>query len=351
MTNNDFTFYSRADYFRQLIQDIHHAQKGERVAVIAMAFNPAEPLVLEIAEALASAAVRGVRVNLIVDAYNFLIDTKMMPGPLWHRKQIPEKLREPFRSQLAALQRIDIAGGTVTITNTPSRRLSLPQGGRSHIKGAVINDKLYVGGCNLTDASHIDIMTCWHDVPTADWLYAWLQRIVATEQVRTALEDVDAELDIDAHTRLLIDAGVPKQSLIYDEALALIDAAKEWLFITCQFFPGGKTAKHLLAAEKRGVQVEILYSHPRVHGTQAPLHHLHILRERSRLPARFFHGQLTKESPKLHAKVLATDQGALVGSHNYVSQGVNLGTAEIALLCRQPAFAVEAVRFMKQYIR
>jgi phosphatidylserine/phosphatidylglycerophosphate/cardiolipin synthase-like enzyme len=144
---------------------------------------------------------------------------------------------------------------------------------------------------------------------------------------------------------------VPHQSLIYDEALRLVDEAQEWLFITCQYFPGGPTAKHLAAAQKRGVQVEIAYNHPRYQGTLAPVHHLHQLTQHTRgLPRSFFSGRLNKHVSRLHAKVLASERGAMVGSHNYVIQGVNFGTAELALRSSDPIFALALRSFIKDQI-
>ena len=42
--------------------------------------------------------------------------------------------------------------------------------------------------------------------------------------------------------KVLIDAGVPGQSTIFENALELIDGAQEWLLLTCQFFPNSVTA-------------------------------------------------------------------------------------------------------------
>jgi phosphatidylserine/phosphatidylglycerophosphate/cardiolipin synthase-like enzyme len=160
-----------------------------------------------------------------------------------------------------------------------------------------------------------------------------------TGHARLAFEDTDTELKIDDKTRLLIDAGVPGQSRIYDEALALIDAAREWIVLTCQFFPGGRTGQHLLKAQKRGVNVQIIYGHPRHHGNEALGHYAYNLWERTRLPNDFFKHQLPKNMQMLHAKLLATEQGAIVGSHNFATQGVRLGTAEIALLRHDVQFS------------
>ena len=51
---------------------------------------------------------------------------------------------------------------------------------------------------------------------------------------------------------------------------------------------------------------------------------------------------LSASAPKLHAKLLATDQGVMIGSHNYVKFGVSVGTAEITLKSSDPQLAVQA---------
>ena len=44
-------------------------------------------------------------------------------------------------------------------------------------------------------------------------------------------------------------------------------------------------------------------------------------------------------APKLHAKVLVSERCAIIGSHNYVWQGVRFGTAEIAFITtNQPSY-------------
>jgi phosphatidylserine/phosphatidylglycerophosphate/cardiolipin synthase-like enzyme len=138
---------------------------------------------------------------------------------------------------------------------------------------------------------------------------------------------------------LFVDSGVPGKSLILQQAHALIDSARESVTITCQYFPGNETGQRLLAAHRRGVKVAIFFSPPSAHGVLRPAHWLHNFRERRRLPADFFAGQLPSHAAKLHAKIIATESAAMIGSHNYVQAGVSFGTAEIALLRRDPSFA------------
>ena len=342
-----YSFLSRAGYFTTLAECVAQARPGDDVIVEAMNFNPREPLISQLMAALCNAAERGVRVTLLVDAYNFLKDAHNVPGPLFYGQSLT-KLRGRFAETMQALQQLEATGGHYCITNIPGRRFNLPQAGRSHVKGAVVGTRVFVGGCNLHAPGDIDVMVTWDDAATAHILRDWLYRIAATGQTRLAFGDVDSQATIAPQTRLLIDAGVPHQSLIYEEALRLIDEAQEWLFITCQYFPGGPTARHLAAAQARGVKVEIDFSHPRAHGTLAPVHQLHQLTQRTRgIPRNFFAGRLSRQSPNLHAKVLASERAAMVGSHNYVIQGVQFGTAELALHAVDPTFASAVTDFIK----
>jgi hypothetical protein len=68
-----------------------------------------------------------------------------------------------------------------------------------------------------------------------------------------------------------------------------------------------------------------------------------MFRESLRVPSHFFEGMIAKKNTMLHAKLLATDAGAMIGSHNYVRAGVALGTAEIALLSYNSSFTSQAL--------
>lgn len=342
----DYSFLSRPAYFETLANVVELAARGERVIVATMDFDPLEPAVQRLVEALRTAAHQHANVTLLIDAHNFLQDRGGKPGPLFYRGTL-NRVNGASAASVAALESIEGAGGHCVVTNIPKRRFNPPMVGRSHIKGAVVGNRVFVGGCNLEHAEQIDVMVTWKDLLAAEKLSNWLLRIADTGSARQALSDVDAEVALDETTRLLIDSGVPRQSLIYDEALQLIDSAQEWIYMTCQYFPGGPTARHLAAAQARGVKVEIDFSHPRTHGSSAAIHYAHQAAQRARrLPRNFFVGKLDKQVPKLHAKVLASEQGAMLGSHNYVIQGVRFGTAELALKSLDSAFSLELRSFM-----
>jgi phosphatidylserine/phosphatidylglycerophosphate/cardiolipin synthase-like enzyme len=140
--------------------------------------------------------------------------------------------------------------------------------------------------------------------------------------------------------------------LIFNEALRLIDSAQEWLVITCQFFPNSITAQHLKQAAARGVKLEVIFSHPKHHGVIGGLgQQFSILRERSRVPKELFENALSRKDLMLHAKLIACDQGLMLGSHNYVNAGVVLGTAEIAFKSSEAKLARQAVQALHRGLR
>lgn len=346
----NYNFYSKPGYFKDLQHRISKTMAGDRIVVASMKLQLSNPSIKNIIDQLTEAASRGVTVNLLIDAYSFLAaDDSIKPGPLLFRKQLHRPMASPFRGQLEALEKLKMAGGHYTITNQPSRPFTRPFAGRSHLKFAIINDCLFLGGCNLDAPDQLDMMVFWEDKQTADWLYGLAYKIISSGKTRQAMKDKDFAHKLGSKSELLVDCGKPKQSLILKKALELIDQAQESVFIACQYLPNSVTLKHLRAAHRRGVKVTIIYNHPSKHGVlKGTLQQAVILRERARTPAELFKNYLHKDIPFLHAKLIATDQGAIIGSHNYVAAGVNFGTAEIALLRHDPVFARQALGVLKK---
>lgn len=341
MSKPDFQFYSRPEYFEALITHARQASKGDSITIMSMNFDPLVELVGQLMDELCKAARRGITVRLIVDAMDFILDHKSKPGPLFYGRPLTAASSGTFGERFAFLENLRAAGGHYWIINKPTRPLQNPVAGRSHIKLALINDQVYLGGCNIDTEKRIDLMVSWHDQKTAAWLYELTEEIAAAGNTRQALRGKDQTLDINDTTKIYIDSGIKKQSLIYTQALEFIDQANEQATITCQYFPGGPTAQHLVAAQKRGASITIYFSGPKTH--EQPLgHYLYNMRERLRVPANFFARQLPDEAEKLHSKLIVTEHGAMLGSHNFVDVGVKLGTAEIALQVLDPAFAKAA---------
>lgn len=346
MTSSDFTFYTSADYWQELLRQLAGVRRGDRVAMMVMSFDPAEPITALVMHELLAAAERGAEVRLSIDAYNFLFHPAAQAfGPTWWRAADQRRMPRALKARLDALAALNAKpSGHGTIINKPQRALTNPTGGRSHIKYTVINNRVFVGGCNLRHTTWLDLMVSWQDARLAGYLYNLITQLEAAPDIQAILGEADQRLQIDARTALLLDVGKKGQSLILAEALALIDSAEERLVMTCQYFPNSITMQRIAAARRRGVDVQVIYGHPSKQGLVGSAgQRLNMLRERLRVPPELFKRRLPKDAAGLHAKLIATEKGAVVGSHNYVRAGVTFGTAEIALLRHDAAFAQQAL--------
>jgi phosphatidylserine/phosphatidylglycerophosphate/cardiolipin synthase-like enzyme len=189
----------------------------------------------------------------------------------------------------------------------------------------------------------VDATVGFQDSDTADWLYDITAAIVKSRSASKTLEKLPASdlyRKIDDSTEILIDNGKPRHSPILNKALERIDAAKDWITFSSQIVPNGRVADHLIAAHERGVDVQLLYSDPTKWGTIAGAMQRYVLaKQRQRAPELFNAGKLPTDAPDLHAKVLATEQGAMVGTHNLSDAGVTFGTPEVALFRESEEFA------------
>jgi len=344
MSRQQYSLHDKREYFDALIEAFDASGPGNRILLMSMGFAPDQPPVAKLMQSLEAAAQRGADITFTIDARVFLQRPDSLPGPLWFSPKLSAKLPGEFGHIYQLLERLDAYPNvSAKVLNQPTHRFSLPIGGRSHIKTAIIDDLVFVGGCNLDAVQNTDLMVSWRDVQVAGALHELMLRGITVGNMRVGLSGTDRTIQLDDQTVLLIDAGVPGQSLIFENALQCIDNAREWLTITCQFFPNSITAKHLLGAVKRGVKTDIIFSHPRAHGFIGGLEqYLNLAIEHTRLPKEMFQRMLSASAPKLHAKLLATDQGVMIGSHNYVKFGVSVGTAEITLKSSDPQLAVQA---------
>lgn len=346
VTAGDYTFFATREYFEKLIQDINKTKAGDRVLLATMAYNPEPHILATVMQSLERAADRGVTVHFFSDAFNFLQNIGGHMGPLWWNTKMPAKLYGEYKFINDSLQSLESHGVHSIITNIPRRRFTSPFSGRSHIKASIINDTIYLGGCNI-EQQYIDIMTRWTNAQDAQWLYDLLLQREKNPQTIGAFGPHDMTHAIDESTDIIVDVGIRGQSAIYEQALATIDAAREWIIITCQYFPNSTTAKHLKMAHDRGVNVFPIFNHYSSHSKPKNiLQHAVTGSERLRMPRSFFNHELAPGGTYLHAKLIATEQEAILGSHNYVTAGVNFGTAEIALHKKDSDFSKAAVRLI-----
>ncbi|HSX17413.1 MAG TPA: hypothetical protein VLH86_04930 [Patescibacteria group bacterium] len=337
----DLQIYTESNYYDVLSDRIAATTAGDRVVVTTMGFDPTEPKVAQVMDEMYSAAERRVDVQLGVDAYTFLLDDKNMQlGPLLTRDGLEGKMGPAFRERLDSIQQLgSYTTGRASIINVPSRHLTVPIAGRSHIKGAVVNDWSAVGGCNLFFTEKLDMMVGGEDVATANLVHGIMSGIIQAKDVRAALGNRDLTFPIDRNTDLVVDVGNRNQSLIAERAAQTVREADEWALLSCQYFPAGEPAKWLTEALARGVQADALFNAPSKHGLiSGTWQRLTILGAKMHVPGRLLEGELPSTTPLMHDKVLATNIGGAVGTHNYIDTGVKVGTAEMTLFRRDPAF-------------
>ena len=220
---------------------------------------------------------------------------------------------------------------TVTLLNAPKVFPHiLPITGRNHTKIYIIDDTAWIGGCNFMDKSFtkFDFMLCSNDPQYVNTL-AQHFKLVNKNKPKT-----NTRIELNNQDIFLADNGKRGKSIIYKEALNLINQSiKEIIFIS-QFTPTGKILESMLEKSKQGVTVRVVTS---------PSDHIHFNKLPHTIPHNIFI-QKTKNLTKfhlhhikkpVHAKIILTDADSLlIGSHNYVDTGVYLGTEEIAILTK-----------------
>ncbi len=335
------------EYFAEITEKIAATKSGDRVGLMSMSFDPTEKRTAPMFGELLKAAKRGVHVQFNIDAYSFMVDdAKTLPtGPIFKYKNISGSKRADYKSKYEFLTKLDANGGKYCIMNMPKRRIVNPYAGRSHIKICLINNEYYIGGSNLSKSWQMDLTARVTDSKSADSVFDFLKRVARTANVREALSDKDTSMKIDETTTLYIDCGVKNQSLIFTQALAFIDTAKKRVLLTCQFFPASNTAQHLTQALKRNVDVKVYYGPSSINLNFAVgiKHYSVEMGSKLKYPKELFKYPMSTDKPKLHAKLIATEQGIMIGSHNYAAQGVSFGTAETALLIRRPSIEKETL--------
>lgn len=339
--NDSIDLLSSAEYFTDLVKLLSRTKPGSRVLISTMSIIPSERRISQLLNALQEAAKRGVTVDLAIDAQSFMINPRTMHHRLFYLPNHPTRWTYGIYTTLRKLIiELEAAGVSIHITNIPKHSIAKPFAGRSHIKLALIDTTSYIGGCNLAGSRDTDFMARSKDTARANWLYGTLLPAYQNGRMNTALNYTDVIFKTSKDTRILLDAGCKDTSTIYTHALGMIDSAEEWIILTCQFFPQGAIAQHLHKAYNRGVDVQIIYNNPRRYSDffGKTLHTFHKFWSQRRLPKEFFTNELPLTDPYLHAKILATEKGGMIGSHNYVSAGVHLGTTELAMITNNPHF-------------
>lgn len=351
---NQSPFYSRPQYFQHLTSFASAAGQGDAITIATMGFKPAYQPVNGLVRSLIGAAQRGAQVTLLVDAFSFMNPDGLAMGPLWYSWSVHHSLSRRFRHKAHLLGELRAAGATVIITNQPGRALSNPVAGRSHIKFALLNDDVFIGGCNLTNPHHVDVMQLrQNDAQLATILRDFVSKVQAQPRgsVRAALGGADQLHTLHDGSTLIIDAGQRKVSSIERHALQLITGAQKEVFITLQYPPYGLLARALDTLRHANVRLQLLYNAPqRFAGPSRVLMAATSVVMAVRTSSLLAVNTLRGSNKYMHAKVLVVDSMVMVGSHNYVNAGVRFGTAEIAIISSDTTLAQQAMQCIRQQL-
>lgn len=282
--------------------------------------------------ALEAAARRGVDVRVAADVFTYA-DAAGTFLPRGHRTRRK-------RESSAMASRLARAGATFMWLGSER---GLIWRGRTHTKFCVVDDVAYAfGGVNLDDrgVSNVDFMMRCEDAGLADMLDAVFARI----RNASLLEQGHRSLSLRTSGRdeVLVDGGVPGDSIIYRRAVTYARRAEHILLVS-QYCPTGELGR-LIETRDRA----LFFNPPRL-ATRAN----RVLIASSM--AATGHRTAYRGDTYLHAKFMVfTLPGgrrvALTGSHNFVAGGVRLGTREIALLTHRDEVIDQLLAFHRDRV-
>lgn len=325
------TLIPAEQYINRLVDSINAAEK--RVVMISLIFVEDETT-RPIVEALIEAAERGVDVEICAD-----FSTYSYKGG--HGK--PQTIFSPNVQELnrlaKKLRRHKIHFHWLTKNGW------FMFSGRTHSKWAVAdNCVLSFGGINIYEdaVSHADYMIQINDPALADYLCEEQNRIERTDQRGHAYRSHSFSHELG---EVLIDGGLPFDSVIYRSAATLVKNAASVIFVS-QYCPTGKLARYIKKSHNSHVyfndssdeSIDILTRI--LIKTSQKVTHLDNDYQRSRY---------------IHAKfIIATmpdgSQKAITGSHNFSYAGVAFGTKEIALLTSDKTIIKNLSAFHHEFI-
>ena len=282
-------------------------------------------------DALVAAAARGVDVRVAADVFTYADAA----GTFLPRRYLTRRRRES--SALATR----LADAGVRFTWLGSER-GLIWRGRTHTKLCVVDDVAYAfGGVNLDDrgATNVDYMLRLADPLLADQLAAVYGRIVRMNACERGHRSATLPRGADS---VLVDGGLPGESVIYDRALALASRAEHVLLVS-QYCPTGPLGRAIAARPH-----QLWFNPPR---NASPANRALI----SASMAATGYRTRYRSRRYLHAKCLVLtmaggERVAITGSHNFVVGGVRLGTREIALETRSPELIDQLMDFHRTQV-
>lgn len=280
---------------------------------------------------LANAAGRGVKVDVAADVFTYgELAGHFIPTKYYAKKSRSTKhMTRLFRD----------SGVTF---NWLGRFSTTPFNGRTHLKWCVADDTVYsFGGVNLygRGIENTDYMLKLTDKSLAHELASEYERMIRADRGQFSYR---SRLFKSVVGTVLIDGGMPGDSIIYRQACTLTEQAASVILVS-QYCPTGRLSRLL---KKKSARV---YFNPGKGAT--PINRVII--ELGKLVS----GQQTlyKRKPYLHAKFMLFTMPngkkiALTGSHNFAQSGALLGTREIALMTDNKSIIRQLETFFKNHV-
>lgn len=300
---------------KQLLRDMRAAQ--HRILLQAMEFHSEGPAMQALLQAACAAATRGVVVQLVCDPHSYL--------------------NQP--SIGTAVRRLQRAG--VVVRWCGHGWWGWPVAGRSHVKIYCCDDTVYLGGgVNFSQASFAnhDFMLRYTSAEIADIalsaahnLYSWWAR-------------PDYAVALSASDTLLADGGKRGQSIILEQACAIVRGAKRVWYVS-QFAPSGRLAGLL----RRSRAEVVAFNTARTATSLLDTVGYRVLNYRFQAYNQY------QGDRKIHAKYIVAEQAdgrliSLTGSHNFNATGVQFGTQETAILTYNQSLGRQLISYAQQLV-
>lgn len=300
---------------KQLLHDMRAAQ--HRILLQAMEFHSEGPAMQALLRAACEAAARGVRVCLVCDPHSYL--------------------NQPTIGTV--VRRLQRAG--VVVRWCGHGWWGWPVAGRSHVKIYCCDDTVYLGGgVNFSQASFTnhDFMLRYTSAEIADIalsaahnLYSWWAR-------------PDYAVALSASDTLLADGGKRRQSIILEQAYAMVRNAKRVWYVS-QFAPSGRLAGLL----RRSRAEVVAFNTARTATSLLDTVGYRVLNYRFQAYNQY------QGDRKIHAKYIVAEQAdgqliSLTGSHNFNATGVQFGTQETAILTYDQSLGRQLISYAQQLV-
>lgn len=323
------TLISPQAYIADATSRIHSAHS--RVRVIALTIAD-ESETASLIEALCAAARRGIDVHVAADTFTYTDAA----GRFVPQRYISRRRRRSMtmaRTLTEAGVRFDWLG----------QEGGLPWRGRTHTKFCVVDDTVYsFGGVNLDDqgVANVDFMLRVTDHRLAEDVVRVYERTRNANSRASGFRSVALTYGKD---QLLVDGGIPGDSIIYRRALKYARKAQRIVLVS-QYCPTGDLGRAIAAKPH-----EMWFNPPR----NASVFN-RLLIAASMLATG--HRTMYSKRQYLHAKTIifymkSGKRVAITGSHNFVSGGVSLGTREIALQTKNAVVIDQIESFIESSVR